>query len=302
MMNITSEVRLITPEDAQALIDECTHDAETMSLVMRPVSKHIVKHYANQMEAGLWTLSGSLELATIGQNGSQQRFLVDGNHRMRAVVEAGKPQEFFVIERKLRDLSDVRQLYAQTDRGRARTVADSLVAYDVIRTLGLPSKYELTRLVGAVNVITSDFAYGNVKTPDELLLEKCAMYAPYFLKHHSWRTETDLRSFKLFQRRDELSVALVTMRYQPEIADPYWKSVTTGGGIPFGSPALKARDYIITRLTDGGGSAKKNDSKMDVRRKLAACWNKAYRGEDMTRLIVPKGDIPILGTPFVINS
>lgn len=299
MMNITSEVRLITPEDAQALIDECTHDAETMSLVMRPVSKAVVKHYASQMESGLWTLSGSLELATIGQNGSQQRFLVDGNHRMRAVVEAGKPQEFFVIERKLRDLSDVRQLYAQTDRGRARTVADSLVAYDAIRTLGLPNKYELTKLVGAMNVIIADFSSANVRVPDELMLEKCAAYAPYYLKYYSWRTETDHKTWKMFQRRDEVALALVAMRYQPGIADTYWRSVVTGGGIPFGSPALKARDYIMTRVAAGKHIG---DERMVVRRKLAVCWNKAYRSEDMSALRVPKGDIPILGTPFVINE
>jgi len=80
----------------------------------RNIVKAYVEKLAAQMAAGKWLLSND---AIVIQNGR----LINGQHRLTAVILSGVRQIFLVLR-----LSDDSDLYAVLDSGKSRTVADVL--------------------------------------------------------------------------------------------------------------------------------------------------------------------------------
>ena len=73
----------ITPEDAQKLL-------QAPGAKNRPLSLHRVRKYTNRMKNGLWKMTG--EPIILNEAGE----LLDGEHRLRAITEYGKPVETVV--------------------------------------------------------------------------------------------------------------------------------------------------------------------------------------------------------------
>jgi hypothetical protein len=100
-------VEVITPEVAKEWLDKNTNN--------RPISQGRVELYAEDMRNGRWT----------GENGQTIVFsstgeLMDGQHRLSAIVASGKSQRMLVVR-------DVRKAAFDTiDNGRARTPGDIL--------------------------------------------------------------------------------------------------------------------------------------------------------------------------------
>jgi hypothetical protein len=104
-------VESITPEKA---LEYLTHNK-----VNRPLNKAQVEFYAEEMRKGEWVLNG--ESIQFTRNGE----LVNGNHRMHAVIKAGIPVKFTVI----RNVDD--NSFARFDSGRNRGLGDVLSIADV---------------------------------------------------------------------------------------------------------------------------------------------------------------------------
>jgi hypothetical protein len=76
---------LITPESADRLVGTIVKDHE------RPRSQRLVARYAEEMREGAWNSHSPFPIVIdTNQN------LIDGQHRLQAVVESGIPQYFFV--------------------------------------------------------------------------------------------------------------------------------------------------------------------------------------------------------------
>jgi hypothetical protein len=96
----------IAPEDAERLLDR--NDSN------RNVRSRVVSAYARDMEADRWLTTG--ETIKIGHNGE----LLDGQHRLQAVMQTGVGQKFLVV----RDLDpEARRVI---DTGAVRTGGDAL--------------------------------------------------------------------------------------------------------------------------------------------------------------------------------
>lgn len=97
----TTRIELINPQIAQEYL---THNISN-----RPVRDSIVKMYANQMKEGLWVLSNdSIAFSASGH-------LLNGQHRLKAVISSGATCEFNVI----RGLSE--DSFVAMDNGYNRT-------------------------------------------------------------------------------------------------------------------------------------------------------------------------------------
>lgn len=107
---------LITPEYAREII----RNSEDAGFRNRNLSQRIVREYAYKMRVGLWKPSG--QTISISQEG----FLLDGNHRLHALIQAGVSLEMNVSRNVPKDAFDV------YDIGKSRTLADMLyIARDV---------------------------------------------------------------------------------------------------------------------------------------------------------------------------
>jgi len=97
-------VRVITPEVAHKLLS--LNFANN-----RDVSKNAVTRYAKKMQQGQWKLSTAITFSTEG-------YLIDGQHRLHAVLKAETPVPFMIMFGVPAEVAE------NIDRGRRRTITD----------------------------------------------------------------------------------------------------------------------------------------------------------------------------------
>jgi len=83
MANVNAKVEAIGPDEAAKILEGCTKN--------RDVSQRIVDRYSKAMDEGKWALNG--ESVVIGKDGR----LVDGQHRLWAVIQSGRTVDFLVV-------------------------------------------------------------------------------------------------------------------------------------------------------------------------------------------------------------
>lgn len=103
---VTSRVESITPDVAHVYL---THNR-----VNRPIKENIVALYAQQMNDNLWVLSN--DAITFASNGD----LMNGQHRLTAVIRSGKTCDFLVTRNM------PLESFAVMDNGTGRTASDVL--------------------------------------------------------------------------------------------------------------------------------------------------------------------------------
>ena len=104
MVDITQEI--ITPQRAEALLANNLHN--------RKLSKTLVSQYTQLMQRGEWRFNGdAIRMTSDG-------ILIDGQHRLTAIVESGIPQPYVII-RGLDAAS-----FKTIDAGKKRSTGDML--------------------------------------------------------------------------------------------------------------------------------------------------------------------------------
>ncbi|EDZ0839862.1 hypothetical protein GJ904_19995 [Salmonella enterica] len=107
--DLPSEIRDIDPAIAQEFLDR--------AIPNRKVSRIRVKRYAKAMREGKWALNGeSIKISPDGE-------LLDGQHRLLAVIEAGVAVKLFIVFNVSFDALPT------VDSGRNRSSADSLTIF-----------------------------------------------------------------------------------------------------------------------------------------------------------------------------
>lgn len=104
-----TQIMSITPQIAQDMLKRNTKNV--------PVSKVLVYFYANEMKQGKWRLTG--QGISIADDGT----LIDGQHRLLAVIAANVTVDFLIIS----DL-DYDEIFTVYDTGRKRTAGNVLGA------------------------------------------------------------------------------------------------------------------------------------------------------------------------------
>lgn len=121
---VITKMVLITPNDAKELLK--------LNVANRPVNKTTVNWYARQMISGQWTISGqTISISNINT-------LIDGQHRLLAVVEADKPIWFNIAY---------------------NVPYDSFVNYDAVRSRGLADVFAIEDVLnyGALAAIITKY-------------------------------------------------------------------------------------------------------------------------------------------------
>jgi hypothetical protein len=106
--DITVAIEVITPSSAKKLLEGNTDN--------RKLRKHRVAQYTDAMKRGLWEIQN--DAITISKSGK----LLNGQHRLTAIVESNQPCQCLV----LRGVDD--SAYTSIDSGLGRSVNDALAA------------------------------------------------------------------------------------------------------------------------------------------------------------------------------
>lgn len=105
-VSITTEIVKVTPAIAEKMLGKNVRN--------RHVNARVVERYRRAMVAGEWLVTG--EAIKFAANGD----LLDGQHRLAAIIESGKTISVMVVKGLPTSAQDV------MDTGRARTVGDQL--------------------------------------------------------------------------------------------------------------------------------------------------------------------------------
>lgn len=256
-----SQVVTLTPDLAAVFLER--------NPANRKIKPSVVEIYAHDIARGAWVFNG--QPIIISDTGE----LNDGQHRCSAVVEADKPIEVLLIVGIKRDTRTT------LDQGRARTAGDFLSMEGATNTNVLAASANFLwqyRNRGAIRQSGSSSA-----TKSEVL--EIVRDNPGLTKSVAFVQVTAAASvggpsilafahfvFKSTRHRDD--------------ADFFIHSLMSGAGLKNGSPILYARNRLINER----GRLKPRE-KAEI---LFKAWNAWKRGENITRIVLGDGLLPVL--------
>ena len=284
---------MMPPGIAQRILDELNFIGQRK--VKEP---RVLKHLA-RMESGQWRGSFCISFAVL-PDGSLM--LVDGQHRLRAIVRFGAPQPITVQFHDVRDEQEARRIYAGFDEGDSnRTAAEMMDAVGVAGKLDLPRAFA-NKLYSALPILRNDL---EPLTGSEI---EAATYVRLFGVDArldaitDWRDEavkymavigkTTGRVRQKLQGAGCMAVALYTFRHQPAKAHEFWHGLADNDG-------LRARDPRAALLRDmQERSGNTGTMRQNVQAPVLA-WNAFCGGRELKIIkCITGGAIAPWGTPM----
>ena len=244
---------MVTPELARQLLEKNNHN--------RPVSEKRVNYYARQIEDGDWKLNG--ESIIVARDGT----LLDGQHRLLAIMLAGVPIQALVV----RNVD--RKAFATIDGGSVRTIAD---------IYGIDGEEHPKTLATAARFLDNLLAGRGAGTDRGRLAPE---YARRIIKSHPGLKNSlwfvTLIRPRLQRVSEALLVALHYLFAQKNVigADQFIEQVIKGVSLKETNPAYLFRQFIINSYQD-----KKKLPANLVATKLIKAWNEWGAGRSLKQL------------------
>ena len=114
------ELRRVTPEWAADILRKHDESITALKYRQRPINTKVVENYATDMKAGNWGVTG--QGISFDENGN----LMDGQHRLSAIVKAGVTMDMVVLWGVPQRVSDQIKSIDVIDIGRKRNVGQQL--------------------------------------------------------------------------------------------------------------------------------------------------------------------------------
>lgn len=210
-----AELKTITPEWAAEIL-------RTKNTLNRALNKSHVLRLAAEITNGRWKVNGD----TICLNGT---LLVDGQHRLAAVVQSGIPIQTFVVEGVPFDV------FPTKDNGKLRSKGD---------TLQLSGEKNAARLAGALAWVER---YMTGQADNEGVRFSNTEIGQILQKYPGVRNSVDRMSTgrKLIPPTLLSACHYLFSMWDQNLADEFVEKVTTGTGLEPHSPWLLLRGRLI---------------------------------------------------------
>jgi hypothetical protein len=258
-----TELRWFGPDDAKRILAE--------SQYQRRHSPGTVSKYARDMKTGKWEFNG----APIRYNGEGEGHaeLLDGQHRLRALIEANMVMPFVVLvgigKSSLRTMDD----------GKFRTLGNKFYIDGEKAPDVLASMIQFLALYRAKGKFVGP-SFTSPEYYDVLKAEGDA--ARPLAKDYKCKMPRNLKPGLI------ATLHLLFAEKDPVLAARFCADVVQGAS-ERGTPAREAREWIV--------SLEKGEVKTNViAAVLIDCWNRECRGENVTRIRIPK-NCPEIASP-----
>lgn len=286
---------LVTPQMAAAMLATMSYERQ------RRIRARHVEGLARELRRGAFK-PGPIEINTVGG----VPYLIDGYHRLHAIVAAGVAAELIVVEREVGTMAAVDANYAVVDTGLVRSSGDRTTAYDLPARFGVGRSW-VSALGHAVAGIAGGFEYDH---NDPYMRDAVRSDTVRILLMEDWLPELRRllavvegvrgawadRNFRKTRVGPTLGVILVTLRHQPHLAERFWGDVVRNDGLRVNQPERVLTDFLErTKVESIGPRA--------FSRAVANCWNAAYEGRSLTYALRNKEKaaalpIKLKGTPY----
>lgn len=290
--------QLVDGNQAQKWLEDCHYEGQRA-----PRPDH-VKYLAEEMQCGTFLQGTPIHFAEC--NGS--KYLVNGQHTLRAIVRCGIPQELTVIHLPCKTMEDVAIAYGVIDTQLKRSASDMFSAMGLRDELGL-NHTQLNKLYTAVKLIRVEFAPKSTKTiHNSEVVSWIRSYSVDAKKYFNVVSNAPQTMRNGLYRGVTVALGVVTFRYSAKkytetVVENFWNGVAFDDGIKNNDPRKPANTHILTTNFSGGGlsqSRKNVVSESYSARYIANCFNAFVEKRELTRTQVKDSNTPIFicGSPF----
>lgn len=291
-------IKLVTPEQALAWLNKASYEKQ------RSIRRHWVKYLADEMSED--NFEQDTALTFMQHNGSLE--LVDGQHRLSAVIASEKPQRFVIVIRNAEGDEDVARAYYRLDQSLKRTVRDQYRVTNLSEVTGLVMT-DLESLGSACTFINNGFQVTSSKRlrpeqREQMMLEYTDAASSFFEVRAGCRSEIKAA----LKRAATVAVAIVTYRYSAEVygiekIDEFWHGAIHDDGVPAKDARKVANRHFWTVNIFSGSRSGRGIEVMtggESSRRIARCFNAWVDGQELSFARVTDARAPMLinGSPF----
>lgn len=289
LIHVVKEGRLtIGPELARRILNEAPYERQ------RKCYAHHVELLADSMRRGAWTEGSQIAFAYY-QN---RLHLVNGQHRMSAVIKSGRSNDFQVLIVPVDNETQLDELYYRFDvEQRKRSLSEVLNAAEVAQKHDLPKQvakavYEAAGLISN-GLSRPDTQKNPVKARSvDARLSLANAWWPTAKKFNECIRPADKFMRQKLLRQGVTAVGLITLYYQEELAIPFWTGIAENDGLRKGDPRHTFIRDINNRALNQGSI---NQSVIVA----GSAWSAYYEGRTIHHIKVRSDSVArIAGTPF----
>lgn len=255
--NVTVKIKKFTPQDAASILDN-------NNINNRAISKARIAEYSSAMSRGEWLFNGdSIRISDDG-------VLLDGQHRLTALLKSNTEQYFIVIENMKKNIGFT------IDGGKNRTGGDSLtmqsgtpkhLAAAISGAIKLFQRHEkgLTMMTGGYEKLTNTQVV-NKYIEQKPLIEKCC----------AWLNENVSRKGGILSKSEMLAITMILSSADEADAFLFCNMVFCGIGINEICAQSHLRDYLL----ECKSKAKKSNQQQRLH-SIIKVWNSVRSGRNM---------------------
>ena len=267
----------------------------------RDLDKTHVAFLASEMRSGNFTDS-KIDVGVL--NGSERR-LINGQHTLNAIVESGVSLDLSVIEHYAQNQDDLARLYETFDTQRRRNYVDSMRVYTLADELSL-TETAVGYLAAALVWARSNFGIDGkmrkfITFKDRREWSRLWKWEMHAVLEAITPCESRIRTTLL--KQSVLSVALITMRYQPDKAFAFWRQVAWQDGLKQYDPRQTLLKYLASTARSHQYDVEKIKA-TEISRAVALAWN-AYMSDRVWRYVLVRDKDKLMtlsGTPYTGNQ
>lgn len=294
MSTVQSTVESIGPNTAKSML-EISHYSH-----QRPVRDYRVYDLSLAMKRGTFAPGTAIQLAHVNDGW----VLLDGQHRLRAVVDSGVEQTFVVVRHFGVSEDQAADLYGTTDRHLTRTPFDDAVAHGIPEKTGL-GMTQINALGAASEFILNNFrSTGKNRTPIDVRRRAILDWADHYKKYYSYTSPS--QTGRLWLRAPSIAVGMVIVMYsKDDRCENFWRGCASDDGLRNGDPRKALIRWLGNSSVSGMGAVGRRDGRVATRpkqaRAVATAWNAFYEERSLIIVKVATPDaapINILGTPY----
>jgi hypothetical protein len=296
---IQSRTSLIAPERAQEILSAMPYQHQ------RAIRQEHVLRLASDMREGRFAPGTPIRIAHCGN----ESHLIDGQHRLAAVVKSQTPIVFTVIEEATTDEEYLAWVYGKTDTGQRRSIADLYRTLELTRETGLSSR-QINKLSGSVELFTENRFIRPIagkRLDDVTRIALLRLYAPWMLEFGKIAAASSNSVVRRATERSYvIAVAMVTLRYRPKgrmqngetpTVEGFWWGALSNDGLRTGDPRKFVYEHLMTtrmtqRMNIVTGSSGLVDAEYGARYLISA-FNKYMRHEDVKLIKVIDSKAPV---------
>ena len=282
---------MVTPALAERIIAECFYAPQEARDIG---GEQHIRLLAAEIAAERFTAGTQIHFGAVGD----KLYLLDGNHRIRAVIAAGKPVEFSILRDDVSSVAALGPLYWRHDFiSRSRQMVLAGIVSGKGEGLG---KTRMKAVMAALPVLATNFVRGPNNEVRNAMRSPDVRLASY----RSWVKHAELyfdavagglgKLGHRFNRTGVLAVGMATFKHQPIKAEEFWRTLAADDGLRQGDP----RKTLLRHLTESIVSNKVGDGRVDSAVATAICWNAWFEGRSLTLVRSAATNFYIAGTPY----